>query len=163
MPFKCQSKEIQTTPKGSKQTGGTSSSVKQVDKKDATSTGLAAMVLRYIPKYQSKDGESPFTACSTPKNIIKANDKRNKINSIVFRENGVLSVHKANYNKLTTTPLPSFVASSKRLLQEESDLPKVCISDRFDLNAYKLMRSSGYDFSKLPSLGHVIEVKALWA
>jgi len=32
-------------------------------------------------------------------------------------------------------------------------------NDGFDLNAYKLVEKFGYDFSKSPSLGYVIEAK----
>jgi len=32
-------------------------------------------------------------------------------------------------------------------------------SDGFDSNAYKMMEKFGYNFSKPPSLGHVIEAK----
>jgi len=38
-------------------------------------------------------------------------------------------------------------------------LPKVRTEDGFDLNAYKLMKKSGYDFNNPISLGHVIEAK----
>ena len=34
-------------------------------------------------------------------------------------------------------------------------------SDGFDPDAYKLIEESEYDFNKLPSLGHVIDAKAL--
>ena len=59
---------------------------------------------------------------------------------------------------MATTPLPGFVASSKFLLQEESGLPRVRISDGFDPSAYKLMKKYNYDFSKPPPLGNVSEV-----
>jgi len=59
---------------------------------------------------------------------------------------------------MTKTPLPGVVTSSKSLLQEESDLLIVCISDRFD-HAYKLMEELRYNFSKLLSPGHVIDAK----
>jgi len=60
---------------------------------------------------------------------------------------------------LTKAPLPGFITSSKGLLQEESNLPSMRTSDGFNLNGYKLMEKSGYDFSKPPSPGHVIEAK----
>jgi len=49
--------------------------------------------------------------------------------------------------------------SSKGLLQEEVDLPKVSTEDGFDPNAYKLLRKSGYDFNRPVPLGCVIEAK----
>jgi len=55
--------------------------------------------------------------------------------------------------------LPSFIASSKRLLQKESDLLSVRTSDGFNLNAYKQMKTSGYGFNKPPPLGNVIKAK----
>jgi len=72
----------------------------------------------------------------------------------------VLSVQKECYNKLTKAPLPDFIASSKGLLQEKSDLPRVCTSDGFDPNVYQLIEKFNYDFSKPPSLGHVIEANS---
>jgi len=54
---------------------------------------------------------------------------------------------------------PGVAASSKGLLYEESDLPVVRTSDGLDLDVYKLMDKSGYDFSKPPSLRHVIDTK----
>ena len=61
--------------------------------------------------------------------------------------------------KQAATPLPGFVASSRGLLQEEGGLPKARTSDGFDPNAYKLIKRSGYDFSKPSLLGSVIEVR----
>ena len=46
-----------------------------------------------------------------------------------------------------------FVMSSKGLLQEEVDLPKVSTEDGFDPNAYKLLKKSGYDFNGPVPLG----------
>jgi len=69
-------------------------------------------------------------------------------------------LHKACHNKVATTPLPSFVASFRGLLQEESGIPKARISDEFVLNAYRLMKRSNYDFSKPPLLGSVIEQRS---
>ena len=58
---------------------------------------------------------------------------------------------------MATTPLCGFVASSRGLLQEEGSLPKARTSDGFDSNGYKLVKRSGYGFSKLPLLESVIE------
>ena len=77
----------------------------------------------------------------------------------IFRENRVLIVYKACYNKLTKAPLPGFITSSRDLLQEERDLPKVYTSDRFDPNLCKLMKKSSYDFNTPTSIGYVTEVK----
>ena len=71
----------------------------------------------------------------------------------------MLPVHKVCYSKLIKTSLLGFVTSSKGLLQEENEEPKVRTSDGFDLNAYKLIEKSSYNFSKPPSVGHVIEAK----
>jgi len=61
---------------------------------------------------------------------------------------------------MTKAPFSGVATSSNGLLQEESNLPMVHTSDGFDPNAYKLMEESRYDFSKLASLGHVIDAKA---
>jgi len=106
-----------------------------------------------------KDCELSFSECSIPKSASKANDKHNKVDWVVLRKNDALSLHKASYSKSTKAPLPSFVTSSKGLLQEESDLPRVCTSNVFNPNACKLMEKFGYEFSEPPSLGHVIEEK----
>ena len=78
-------------------------------------------------------------------------DKRqhNELDYAVLRKNGVLPLHKARYNKMTTTPLTSFATSSRGLLHKEIELPWVRTSDGFDQNAHKLMKKYGYDFSKL--------------
>jgi len=60
---------------------------------------------------------------------------------------------------MTKAPLPGVVTCSKGLLQEESDLLTVSTSYGFDLDAYKLMEESGYEFTKQLSLGHVIDPK----
>jgi len=52
--------------KESKQ-GGTPSSVKQINKKVATSTWSTSIVLSYIPKSRKKYGESPFRNAKFPK------------------------------------------------------------------------------------------------
>jgi len=56
-------------------------------------------------------------------------------------------------------PFPSVATSPKSLLEEKSNLPMVPTSDGFDLDAYNLMEDSGYDFSKLSSLGYAIDKK----
>jgi len=61
--------------------------------------------------------------------------------------------------KMTTTPPPGFVASFRGLLQEESELQSVHTNDGFDLNVYKMMKKSSYDFSKLPPLGSVLKAR----
>jgi len=58
---------------------------------------------------------------------------------------------------MVATPLLGFIAFS--LVQEESDLLRVQTSDRFDLNAYKLMKKSGYDFSRPAPLGNAIKAR----
>ena len=56
-------------------------------------------------------------------------------------------------------PLLGVTTSSKSLLHEESDLLAMCTSGGFDLDTYKVMEESGYDFTKPLSLGHIIEAK----
>jgi len=55
---------------------------------------------------------------------------------------------------------PWFVASPRGLLQEEGGLLKACTNDGFDPNVYKLMKRFGYNFSKPPLLGSVIEARS---
>jgi len=74
-------------------------------------------------------------------------------------KNGVLPLHKACHNKIAVTPFLDFVASYRGPLQEEGGLSKVCTSDGFDQNAFKLMKRSGYDFGKPPVLGIVVEAR----
>ena len=71
----------------------------------------------------------------------------------------MLLVHKVHYSKLTKAHLLSLVASSKGFLQDESNIPRVRTSDGFDLNTYKLMENSDYDFNKPPALGDVVEAQ----
>ena len=61
--------------------------------------------------------------------------------------------------KMTKAPFLSVATSSKGLLQEETNMPTVHTSNGFDSDAYKLMDELGYNFSKLPSLGHIIDAK----
>jgi len=116
-------------------------------------------VFRYIPKCRHKDRELPFNKYTNPKSTTKVEPKFDETSWHVLKEKGVLLVHKANPSKLTKAPLLGFVASSKGSLQEESDLPKMRTSDRFDPNAYELMKKFGYEFSQPTSLGLVIEAK----
>jgi len=78
----------------------------------------------------------------------------NKVHWVLLRENGVFPV-----GKMTKAPLFGVATSSKGLLQKTSDLSMVRTSDGFDLEAYKLVEESGYDFSKSPPLGNVIDAK----
>ena len=88
------------------------------------------------------------TTLKHPKFVI------DKVNWATLGENDVLVV-----NKMTKRPFPSVVTSSKHLLQEETNLPMVHTSDGFNLDIYKLMKESGYDFRKPPSPGYVINAK----
>jgi len=76
----------------------------------------------------------------------------NKVNWAIRRESGVLPV-----SKMTKAAIPAVASSSKGLLQEESDLLTVCISDEFDSDTYNLREDSGYDFSKPASPGHIVD------
>ena len=75
-----------------------------------------------------------------------------KVNWATLRENDVLAA-----SKMTKEHFPCVATLSKSLLQEERNLPTVHTSDEFDSDTYKLMEESGYDFSKPPSLGYVID------
>ena len=102
---------------------------------------------------------APGFKCTNPKSATKVERKLNEASCCVLKEEGVLPVHRANPSKLTKASLPSFVASSKGSLQEESELLMMRVSDEFDPNAQNLMKRPSYDFSKPTPLGHVIEVK----
>jgi len=101
----------------------------------------------YIPKSRLKDEALPFCEYTKPKSATNVEHKFNAASWRVLKEKGVLPVHRANPSKLTKASLPGFVASSEGLLQEESELSKVCISNGFDPNAHKLMKRFSYDFS----------------
>ena len=58
---------------------------KQVDKKVATSTGSALIVLRYMPKSRRKYGESSFSGCTIPNDITKDYVKCGKVNLAICR------------------------------------------------------------------------------
>ena len=60
---------------------------------------------------------------------------------------------------MTKAPLPGVATSSKGLLQEESDLPRMSTSDGFDSNAYEQMKKLEYEFSKPPSQRYIIDAK----
>jgi len=78
---------------------------------------------------------------------------------VILKKNGVLQLRKPCHKKMAVAPLLGFASYSRGLLQEEGGLPKVPTSDRFDPNAYKLTKRSGYDFSTPPLLGSVIEAR----
>ena len=59
---------------------------------------------------------------------------------------------------MTKAHSPCAATLSKGMLQVERNLPMVHTSDGFDPDAYKLM-DLGYDFSKPPSPGYVIDAK----
>jgi len=74
-----------------------------------------------------------------------------KVNWATVGDNGVLPV-----SKMTKGPFHSVVTSSKGLLEEENNLLMVHTSVGFDLDTYKLMEESGYDFSEPLYPGHII-------
>jgi len=96
---------------------------------------------------------------SIPNSTIKIDGRHDGVDWAIPRKNGVLPIHKVRHNKMTTTPPPGFVASSRGLLQEENGLPRMCTSDGFDPNAYKLTKKSDYDLRQPPPLGNVIAVR----
>jgi len=110
-------------------------------------------------KSHRKDGESPFSECTIPISITKADIKLKDASWHILKENDVLLVHKGNQTKLTKASLLGFIASSRGLLQEESDLSEMRMSDGFDATAYKLMKRSSYDLIRPTSLGHFIKAK----
>ena len=57
-----------------------------------------------------------------------------KVSYAILRENGILPL-----NKMTEATFLGITTSSKGLLQEESNLPTLYISDGFDSDTYKLM------------------------
>jgi len=99
----------------------------------------------YIPKSYRKDKESPFCEYTNP--ATKVERKFNKASWCVLKAKGMLPVHRVNPSKLTKASLHGFVASSEGLLQEESELSNMHISDGSDPNEHKLMKRSNYDFS----------------
>ena len=132
---------------------------KQANIKVSITSRSSPIVFRYIPKSQWKEEQSPFIECSVAKSATKTDGRYGGIDWAILRKNGVLPLHKACHNKIAATPLPSFIASSRVLLQEKGGLPKVRTGNVFDLNAYKLMKRSGYNLSKPPLLGSVIEAR----
>ena len=116
-------------------------------------------IFRYIIKSRHKDGEAPFSECTTPKSVTKPISKLKETDWHVLKGKGVLPAHKASQSKVARSPLAGFVVSSKGSLQEEADLPKVRTEDGFDPNAYKLLKKSGYDFNKPVPLGRLIKAR----
>ena len=101
----------------------------------------------------------PFSECSGRKSHIKIDGRHDKVNSAILRKNGVLPLNKACHSKMATTPLSSFITSFGGVLQEEYALSRVRTRDGFDLNVYKLIKKSCYDFSKASSFGNVVEAR----
>ena len=101
---------------------------------------------------------APIFKCTNPKSATKVERKFNEASCCVLKEKGVLPVHKANPNKLIKVSLPGFIASSKGLLQEESEMSKIRISDGCDPSAHTLVKRSNPDFSQ-PTALRLIEAK----
>jgi len=136
----------------------TSEPISPLFKQAMVATSTVALVFRYIPKSHHKDGEAPFSECTTLKSVTKPIIKLKETDWHTLKGKGVLPSHKAGQSKVVGAPVAGFVMSSKGSLEEEVDLPKVRTEDGFDPNSYKLMKKSGYDFNKPVPLGCVIDI-----
>uniref|UniRef100_A0A803KU93 Uncharacterized protein n=1 Tax=Chenopodium quinoa TaxID=63459 RepID=A0A803KU93_CHEQI len=96
---------------------------------------LMVQVLRYIPMSRRKEGQTPFEKCEVhvaPKKV------ESKISSL--DESMTLPVRQVSNQKISNPPYAS--------LENISEAPRAR-KEGFDPIAYKLMKSSGYDFSNL--------------
>jgi len=82
-------------------------------KQAVVATSPALPVFGYIPKSHHKDGEAPFSECTTLESVNKPINKLNETDWHVLRGKGVLPTHKASQSKVVRAPLMSFVMSSK--------------------------------------------------
>ena len=84
-------------------------------------TRPAASVFRYILKSCRKDGEAPFSECTTLDSVTKPISKLKETDWHVLKGKGMLPTHKASQSKVVRAPLADFLVSSKGSLHEEVD------------------------------------------
>jgi len=73
----------------------------------------AVLVFRYIPKFRWKDGEAPFSECTTLESVTKPIGKLKETDWHVLKGKGVLPTHKASQSKMVRALLAGFIMSSK--------------------------------------------------
>ncbi|KAL2941826.1 Sal-like protein 4 [Bienertia sinuspersici] len=99
-----------------------------------------APVLRYVPKSRRKEGQSPFLNCADRCKVKATNSLDLRVQ--IANEGITLPIQQSRDPKIVKASLPEVR------------------KDGFDQVAYKLMESSGYDFSNPEPMGKVVEAKA---
>jgi len=108
-------------------------------------------ILRYIPNLERKEGESPFSECTS--SSIKTKATKDDGAGITSLKGGVIvPTLKMWQAKVSRPPISGFVVSSK----EGNDLLGVQTKEGFNPNAYRLMERAGYDFQNPATLGKVV-------
>ena len=108
----------------------------------------SAPILRYIPKSQRKEGESPFAECQDSK--LEGNVEK-KVDALALQDlksKTIFPLAKGKKNKIIKSPTVEEPSGVKELNKE-----------KFDPNAYKLLAKSGYDFENPTPMGKVIDAK----
>ncbi|KAL2893823.1 Sal-like protein 4 [Bienertia sinuspersici] len=99
-----------------------------------------APVLRYVPKSRRKEGQSPFLNCADRCKVKATNSLDLRVQ--IANEGITLPIQQSRDPKIVKASLPEVR------------------KDGFDPVAYKLMESSGFDFSNPEPMGKVVEAKA---
>ena len=102
--------------------------------------------LRYVLKAQHKEGETPFSGCTSRNAWGKATKKDGRAYLSTLKESIALPTRKCQ-PKVSRLPLPGFASCSKTLLNEEENSPNAQTTGGFDLNAYKPLGKAGYNFN----------------
>ena len=96
-----------------------SKSLSPLFKQALVTTSPTAPVFRYIPKSRRKDGEAPFSECTTLKSVTKPISKLKETDWHVLKGKGVISTHKAK---------PYGINETQKKIQEQGgvvSVPKV--------------------------------------
>jgi len=72
-----------------------------------------APVFRYIPKSRRKEGEAPFSKCTTLESATKTISKFKETNYRILGDKGVLPTHNTSKSRVAKAPLSGFIVSSK--------------------------------------------------
>ena len=114
------------------------------------------LVLIYIPKSRHKEGESPFSKCTSGSIVTKVARQDDGATTNILKGSVTVPTFMAWQTKLSKSPLSGYVASSK----EGDNFPSARIKEGFAPNVYKLTKRGGYDFSNPTTIRKVVEAKA---
>ena len=108
------------------------------------------MVLRYVPVFKWKEGQSPFELTMETKYKCKKCIQEEDI--AILKSDFTLPLSKLDQVASTKPLLKGFTRATRNLVKEDL-LPAKRTKEGFNPKAYKLLAKSGYDFKNPPQLG----------